>query len=369
MRTHQCQKQGSFHPDASSESFLPQMSALSAPSRSVFTDPLDTNSFTGSDVAAKMSPSSGRASTPNKKLHRGAPHSKSSVALPSAGVTPHMARSVGSPVPSDGGRAPLSARSLPRARTPRNQLETPSVNDLQTLSAEDSLLNDPFDHGTCTGRGTSTLSRRRAAFEDHSVDLAEDSSIVMDKQQPSLTASTFNEHSAPLLGAASGNDAASLSPDGADRRHFGASALNTQSSEWTHASPVFVVSAHTRPKYTTAFPPGWDNFDVGTGEGVIEPPGFSPVIVRMYDTLLREKFEDIRYTTSVRRPEDVLHAAAAWSLDFFQQVWDKIFEERQQAVKARRQAARLEKVREQHVNQLYFIPYPPSTSGRRGQAR
>lgn len=37
-----------------------------------------------------------------------------------------------------------------------------------------------------------------------------------------------------------------------------------------------------------------------------------PQVIAQYQALLKRKFEEIRYITSIRRPEDVLDAAAVW---------------------------------------------------------
>ena len=61
-------------------------------------------------------------------------------------------------------------------------------------------------------------------------------------------------------------------------------------------------------------------------------------------TQLIHYFTQVRYTTSLRRPEDVMHAVAAWSLDFFIPLWDKVFEEKSTVAKVKRQLERMTKV-------------------------
>ncbi len=55
-------------------------------------------------------------------------------------------------------------------------------------------------------------------------------------------------------------------------------------------------------------------WDASHAVGVEEVP-FTPIdqeTVQQYQSVLRRKFEDVRYTTTVRRPEDVMDIAAVW---------------------------------------------------------
>ncbi len=46
----------------------------------------------------------------------------------------------------------------------------------------------------------------------------------------------------------------------------------------------------------------------------VSPPSvpIDPAVIAQYTQVLRRKFEEIRYTTSIRRPQDVLDVAAEW---------------------------------------------------------
>lgn len=102
---------------------------------------------------------------------------------------------------------------------------------------------------------------------------------------------------------------------GSPSHRHGGSALETGALSVAAPGPggepgTYLLTQHVPVSKVAAMPPGWDTFSEGLSEGDVPP--FSAVVVAAYDRHLRTCFEDVRYTTSIRRPEDVLHAAAAW---------------------------------------------------------